>query len=458
MAGLLTDDEDLTNRQRRAIQRRAMAGRDPTLTIAELEALKRRLPLFREQGLATERAIANLTPVPAIAEAVADPSLATITNAGVQTAAMTGAPKVALGLLGAGYGAAVSKDLGMFDGSANAQTVRQSNAAANAAKANADAKIRELKAKTDAERQAAEIEARRAANALEAEKAASTKAEFDRGLLRAEDAKAREFARDKRFSDTETAKMYEKTGGFTPFIGGMIGGGLYRAIKGVPKTTLQEWGAPAIAGLGFGEAAAHVPVWYNANQTEADNPYMRGWEAYAREAPPGPQRDYALAEAARLKKEQPTNPVHDAAQEEFYNPAKFAERSFAGLLQGGLGGKAGALVAGVPRAVASAVGKAVEGAATLPGRAAKGYNAGMTEATNEKLLRDFSDIRNKIAEARGFKMDAEADAALAAARARAAVAPPDPVAPPAGLPAVQPTAPISADTPAARAQRYLNSY
>lgn len=375
MAGLLTDAEDFRNRERRAIQRKAMAGRDARLTEDEKQALERRMPLFREQGLATERAIANLTPVPAIAEAVADPSLATITNAGVQTAAMAGAPKAAMGLLTAGYGAAAAKDAGMFDTGANAQTVRQSRAAADAARAQGAAA-----------EAAARAEAARLTAQGRASKEASEQAEYDAAvgkaaLIRDAELKAR---RPKPFSETAVGHMYDKTGIATPFLLSAGLAGLTRAGSG-GGSKLKDYAIPVAEGAITGTTVANWPLGHELLTQPAENPEKAAYSAYARELPPTHPRK---AEWSTYADKLPAaNPARETAAKEFYDPVKFAERSGIGLLEGIAGGLAGPAAWRVgsrlgPKAV-QGVGDAVEGVSTLPGRSAAGYAKGMTAAEYE---------------------------------------------------------------------------
>lgn len=437
----------------RAIQARALRGLDPTPE--QMAWLESQQPRLRENA---DRFLDTVTPFPAIAEAYNDPSIANVTNAGVKTAGMVGKPLAALGLLASGYGAAGAKDAGLFDTSARAETAAQARARGNAAKAEAEAEERRLRAKAEADRAAADTEARRAEQGILAEQKKADQAEYNAAvakaaLVRDEELKAR---RSKPFAETEVGKVYDKTGIATPFLAAMGLTALNRAAFG-GGSKMKDYGIPLAEGTITGAAMANWPLGHEMIFQPAENPEKPAYRAYARELPPThPRKAEWTAYAEGLPD---ANPAREIVSRDFYDPRKLAERSVIGAAEGFAGGLAGpaAYVVGdkMARAAARGIGNTVEEAATLPGRAAKGYNRGMTEAGNEKLLRDFTDIKNRIAEARGFKMDAEADAALAAARARAASAPPTPVAPPAMEPPVAIPAGAS-DTPAARALRYLN--
>jgi len=452
LPGLLGDN---AGQIMRAIQRRAMAGLEPT---KEQQAwLKEQAPRLEENQY---RLLDALTPVPAMIEAYNDPSIANVTRAGIQTAATVGKPLAALGILGGGYATAAAKDLGLLSMDANAQTAAQSRARAGEAKAKAQAEADILRAKTEAERNAAEIEAQREANRLNADKSRSEKAEYDAAVGKAALVRDAELAarKSKPFAETEVGKLYDKTGIATPFLAAMGLAGLNRAAFG-GGTKMKDYGIPIAEGVATGATMANWPLGHELIFQPAENPEKPAYRAYARELPPTHPRKQEWTSYAEGLPD--ANPSREIAARDFYDPKKLAERSIIGAVEGFAGGLAGpgAYVVGqkMGNAAVRGIGNAVEGAATLPGRAAQGYNKGMTGAQNEKLLRDFSEIRNKIAEAKGFKMDAEAEAALAAARARAASAPPEPVMPPQAPPA-QPTAPVGADTPAGRARRYLNSY
>lgn len=327
-----------------------------------------------------------------ITRAVENPTLGSVSNAGIESLLAAGKPLAAMRLLAGAYGAAGAKDMGLLDGVSSAQAKRDKKPTPMAdlpgltpeqnrelGEAKARLKTSDYESRRDADALAATVSRLeglsadyiRGKNATEVEaaaaKARSQQDEYDRATQKAEATKAKLLQRDRNFDDSAIADVYDKTAGFTPFLGGMAGGALYRAVKGAPKTAWQEWGAPAVAGIGFGEAAAHAPTWYNAHRTPADNPLIPAYEAYSRELPAGhPSKGEAQKIADDMRTKQPTNPIHDAAQAEFYDPWKLAERTFSGIWQGALGGKAGGLMAGLPKA-------AVEGLASVPGQFERAY-------------------------------------------------------------------------------------
>lgn len=163
--------------------------------------------------------------------------------------------------------------------------------------------------------------------------------EYDRAVRRAEDVRNAELARDRRFSETRTGRLFEETGGLAPFAFGSVVGGLSRAATGGGRP-LYNYGLPIGSGALAGISAANVPLAYNALFTEPDNPQRRAYEAYARELPPThPRRQEFQDYAARLPTE---NPVRREAAEQLYDPVRLAERSGLGAIEGGLGGLAGA--------------------------------------------------------------------------------------------------------------------
>lgn len=393
MAGLLTDAEDFRNRERRAIQRKAMAGRDARLSEDEKRALERRMPLFREQGMATERAIGDvatlngmladpeksLSPGPAIREAIRDPSIATVANAGLQTAVGAGAPKVALGLLAGGYGTAAAKDAGMLDASANAQTVRQSNAAANAAKAGAAAEVQKLQAQTEASRQAAAIEAEREKSRLALDKATREQEEYNRAVGKAETLRNDELARDRRFSETAVGKVYDKTGGAAAFLAPFAVGAINR-VGAKAGGLLSRYAIPFAEGAAAAYGVNSLPLYYDAYGTEASNPTKQAYSVYGRELPAGhPRKEEALRYAGPEDKGglPDANPVRTTAQRELNDG--LWKRLGMSAIEGTMA-PLGYTAANIPRRMASKVGEMVEGVSTLPGRSATGYARGMTDA------------------------------------------------------------------------------
>ena len=320
----------------------------------------------------------------AINEAIQDPTLANVTNAGVQSALTAFRPGAAMGVLGAGYGVAAARDLGLdpFSG-AQAQEppqtgappdemtqllTRQQQLLQQQARAQAEvdrwrptnrapsstkdpkwyaatqeydrinAQVLALDEQISQIREANSPEAR-----LAAEKAAAEQAEYQRSIQRAETMRDTELARDRRFSDTEVGKVFDATGGLAPVAAGVAGGAIGRMAHGPPNSMLSRFAVPAVEGAGLTFTAANVPLLYNALLTEPDNPEKAGYMAYARELPPGHPRKQEFMDYAQGLPDQ--NPVREQASREFYD--EMPKRAIMSAIEGGLGGLLGANVVNV---------------------------------------------------------------------------------------------------------------
>lgn len=321
-----------------------------------------------------------------VGKAAADPTLANVTDAGVQTAIAAFRPLTAAKALAAGYSVAAARDAGLTnmgaqadDGLSPAQRQRLEALQKKQAKGVLSRAEREeqnsylsvqaetakarstTQAQTDAERRRLEAEG-------EAKRKASELAEYERSVAGAERARDTELARANRFSDSEVGKVYAKTGIVTPALAAMGAGGLAKAALGA-----NAGRAPLVAGLGTGAATAHYPLAHDAMLTPAYNPERAGYEAYARELPPSHPRKQEWQDYARGLPE--ANPSREAASKELYDPVKFGERTGIGLLEGLVSGPAGAHIVDIakraPRSVAAtsaeAVGNVARGAGALPG-------------------------------------------------------------------------------------------
>lgn len=304
----------------------------------------------------------------AVGEAAYDPTLANVTNAGVQTALAVGQPLRALGVLGAGYGIAGARDAGanLFD-----------EAEAGPRKKPAEIKVSELPGLTPeqqaeyadavqritrgqfasgAERRTLEGTRDRLANIsaafqttemgneakLKAEAAAKDREEYDRAVDKAETVRDDILKRDKRFADTDVAKIYDKTGGLTPALFGLGAGAVYRAATGPAETLAGRYLGPAISGSLAGFTAANAPLAFDAYTTPAANPEREAYQAYARELPPAHPRKKEFADYAQSLPE--ANPTRAAASAELYDPLRAGERALFGVLEGGGGAAIGAEV------------------------------------------------------------------------------------------------------------------
>jgi hypothetical protein len=351
----------------RQIQRRAMAGYDPT---PEQDAyLRAIMPEKEARGERLANAGAELSGIPqigragaAIGEAAQDPSIPNVTNAAFQTGMAAFRPAAALKSLGAGYAGALASDLGLFGGSqAEAQTAKPALRGLSSEQQTLyDAtqnKIARGRYKNDEELEQLKMTLQdlrdiskdfsKTENAArvgtESNAAAQKQGEFDRAVKNAEALRDKEFARDKRFSDTVTGQVYDKTGGIAPGLIAALTGGLSRSATGGGSGPISSgaynYGLPAALGVGAGVAGANLPLAYNALYTEPDNPRKRGYEAYAENLPPDhPRKAEFEAYARGLPKE---NQVREAASTELYDPQKFKERAILGAIEGVTGGLLG---------------------------------------------------------------------------------------------------------------------
>jgi hypothetical protein len=368
-------------------------------------AAERALDAVLDYGSVPARTAVGMAmePMTAIGEAYDDPSLENVTNAGVKSALALGpfaplkAGKAFLGTAGLGFGAAGARDAGLIpeaqaddDGLSSQLRSRlqalQKKKSLSRAEREEQNKLLDMQA-AYADRQAKmkfEAQARRDAALVDAEtaKRSSAQEEFDRSVGTAERARDAELSRDRRFSDTNVGKMWDKAGGWGPAAVGAALGGASRIATG-GGSLMKDYGLPMILGGVGGAASNNVPLAYNAFGTEPDNPKRQAYEAYARELPPSHPRKGEWQEYARgLEKE---NPIREAAAKELYDPGKAAERMLFGAIEG-IGG--GALAADVVRWP----GRVVEGVAAIPGRARAA--ASRSNANADLIGRDASSARS----------------------------------------------------------------
>lgn len=337
--------------------------------------------------MATSVAMQPVTAGLALGEALNDPTIPNVTNAGVQGAMAFLQPMRALKMLGLGYGAATAKDLGLlpFSGEASAndglnddqrKRLTQLQKQKSLSRTEREEKNKLIDMQSQAARIAleADAQARLKKSIFESEGEAAKKkdeqAEFNRSVSAAERARDAELGRERRFSDTEMGKVWDKTGGWGPALIGAGLGGLSRAATG-GGSALKNYGLPATVGGIGGAASNNIPLAYNAFMTEPDNPQRRAYEAYARELPASHPRKGEFAEFARGLPE--GNPVRAQAAKELYDPVKAAERMLFGAIEGVGGGIAGSDLMRMP-------GRIIDSGAALPGRVLKGYNEGIAEA------------------------------------------------------------------------------
>lgn len=326
-------------------------------------------------------AIANASGIPQFVQAgqdmYADPSLGNATNLGARAALLAFKPAMAAKVLAGGLGLGAASDLGLSpfhpaeaagsgvdDGLSDAERSKLvalekkiANRAFrnNAEKADATKEVERLRSIQSDYRRDMNRSRIRASEGVGDQKLQ----EFDRSVKTAERARDKELGRQRRFSDTEVGKVWDKTAGLMPMVFGAGLGGLSRAASG-GGSGLKDYGLPAIFGGIAGAASSNIPLAYNAFFTEPDNPERRAYEAYARELPPDhPRKQEWSTYAAGLPE---ANPVRKAASDELYDPIKALERMGFGGLEGAGGGLAGADMVRMP-------GRLIEHRAEMPGRA-----------------------------------------------------------------------------------------
>ncbi len=307
-----------------------------------------------------------------IADAMLDPSLANITNAGVQTGMALMSPTLTTVSGLGGLGLAALRDAN-FIPSADAKNLRrpspqpvvaapsvpepvdpvfekikddpslialyqqikaeQNNATRDYPGRNGDA------SRAEAAGRVKDLQGQFAA-AL-AQRDAAKQGIYDQQVLNANSARDIELGRDRRFSDTEVGKVYDKLGGYAPLVAGFLPGVVSRLAYG-PAKTLGSALIRDAEGATFGIGANNVPLVYNSFSTEVDNPEQRAYEAYAYGLPDGhPDKIKAQEMADRLPK---LNPIREQAQEELYDLYKFAERAGMGAFEGWGGNRLGQMV------------------------------------------------------------------------------------------------------------------
>lgn len=311
-----------------------------------------------------------------VAEAIEDPSLPNLTNAGVQTGLAAGSPLLT-GASGAlGFGVAGMRDLapslipsadakekrrpgnmkpaifeepaavpapafepdGMADKVRGDPQLEVLYQAYKDAQAKATASVPGVdKASSDDIRKRASDQATnimgQIATALENKSQAKRdieKGNYDQQVEDAVFARNKARSRDKRFSDTAVGQVYDKVG-VAPVLAGAIPGAVLGLAKGPAKDLAGKLGVAA-TGAGFGMGAAMAPDIYNMTQAPAANPEREAMEAYAFNLPDThPDKIKAKEFAASLP---PMNPVQQSAKENFSDPVLMAERLAGGAFEG----------------------------------------------------------------------------------------------------------------------------
>lgn len=394
-------------------------GEDPTAPLGE-----RILERVLDYGPIPAKAAVETAIAPGIAlgEAIDDPSLANLTNAGVQGAlafspfAPLKAGKAALGAAGLGFGMAGARDLGPSllgeaqaegDGLNAAQSKRlqqlqrkRSLSRAEREEQNAligiQARYQELRDRqtfeAQARRDAALVKAEEERKALEREagarKAEDERREYNASVSRAEKARSEELGRYTPFKETEVGKVYDKLGIMAPAVAAAGAGliGRTAARLGGNSGLMTDTVVPALTGAGTAGVMAHYPLMHDLVFAPAENPEKRAYQAYARELPVGhPRKEEMRTYAEGLPTE---NPTREVASREMYDPLKFAERTGIGIAEGLISGPLGAHVSKiaekVPGVAARGIGSVATNLARAPGELAETYYDAMGSAAKAR--------------------------------------------------------------------------
>lgn len=370
---------------RNAVLRNAKVG--PLLDLSQVPSAESRAgllsgeirnydPTWSDYAREAEKAAAGIaTDAPrAAVTAYDDPSIANLTNAGVQTALTFGRPMAAGGALVGGLLSAGLSDAGAFDSSANAadesdplgtQRKRFERLQKKAAKGIDlepaekreyetylktlnDAATAEQRARLDKE--AADAAAIRERQTKEADaKMAEERTAKDTAIRERDKA----LARDVRFGDTKVGQVWNEVGGAAPLLGAYLGGAVSRLGTGPGKTLgskiLNDYLLPAVGGAGVSFAAQNVSDFADSNAPAA-NPQKEAYLAYARELPDGPEKEKWLAYAQAMPDQ---NPVKEEAQRSRND--EMAHRALVAAIEGVSLGKLGAATVSAGGRAASAL-------------------------------------------------------------------------------------------------------
>lgn len=300
----------------------------------------------------------------AVSEAIGDPSISNIANAGVQTGATAGSLPLMAGSAALGFGDAAVRQLGPFVGEAEAQQRgrggRQQASAGPvpdlpglppehmAGYKDAMGRMMRGQFRTGAERRALESQVQMyrdmVGKAAEGQRE-QQQGEYNRRVEGAEAARDKELSRDRRFSETPVGEFYNKMGGLAPFAAAGLAGVAGRLAHGTPKGMAGKFALPYVEGAGAAYGMTNLPDMYNAFMTEPDNPQQKAQEAYGRGLPAGhPRKQEATDAAASMPK---SNPIRDAATANLTSPRVMGARGVAAGIEG-LTGPIGSGLAGAP--------------------------------------------------------------------------------------------------------------
>ncbi len=192
---------------------------------------------------------------------------------------------------------------------------------------------------------------------------------------------------DGEFSKSNFGQWYNKSspalvGGV---LGGMVGSIPARAYMKEAPVWAKHFALPAVEGAAGSFVANEIPSVWNSNATPAENPLFAKLKAYISEAPVDDPRRQQYESILRDPSLAPSsvNPVHAEAKHNLETSeglSSMALRSAASGAPLGVAGSASTYAPGLMarganvglRGMGRFTGDAVEGAATLPGRAATG--------------------------------------------------------------------------------------
>lgn len=374
-----------------------------------------------------------------VSDAIGDPTLANVTDAAVQSGLALSPASPIAGLVAAGAGGlgvleALRRDYApsIAGGEAEAKPKLKGTVQEDLAPPPDDDSLdpSQRKRLTDLQRKQARGESLSRAEREEQntylqtlQQVATTKAQAKTTASAEADASRRktaetaydtEKARDKRFQDTETGKVFAKLGPVAPgVVAAMVGGAaqLPRTLGWAPKGAMNVVTHPITEGTAAGVASAHWPQVYDANYAPTMNPSYAAMQAYIVEAPQGDERAARYRKLIEDKVVSPENPVRDVASKDLYDPTKFSERSALGLIEGLPGS---ALGSAVVKSVPLLARETVKGVASVPGVIREGYETGMEGAAKAAGARQAAEIEAQVK--RGLAAEAQGVADEAARR------------------------------------------
>lgn len=190
---------------------------------------------------------------------------------------------------------------------------------------------------------------------------ASKQGEYDRQVVDAEQARAKEEGRDRRFSETPIGQFYDDMGGLAPFAAAGAAGAAGRIAHGPMKGFMGKFALPWAEGAGAAFGMQNLPDIYNQS-TEAANPAMRAAEEYGARLPEGhPDKQRSIQEGERLRRVQPGNPVKEGAEKNLRDPDVLKSRGIAAAIEGLTGPIASGLTGAPTRFARQATGAGDEG-------------------------------------------------------------------------------------------------